>query len=462
MKKLDTRKQRITVGILCVISLLIIVYIGGVIYFNNHFSFGTKINGVNVSGKTVEEVQSSIENEISNYILVLEERNDIKEEIKASDIELKYDGSDRIREIKDSQNKYSWFLSIFESKDDNIYKAVTFNEGLLKDKVKNLGAITSKDIVSPKDASFKYNNGSFDIVQEIYGNKVNEDILYEKIKDAVIEGKEILNLDNEGCYVNPKFISSSDEVKAAKEGLNKALQAKITYEIFGNNEYLDSSKISSWLSVNDNMEVIIDGQKAKNYIDELAYKYNTVNKSREFLTSTGAVVQVPKGNYGWRIDTSAEKDKLISDIKEGNEVTREPIYKQKGAVKGLKDYGNTYAEINLTKQHIWFYKDGALITEGDIVTGNVANKWDTPAGIYSLNYKEKNATLKGEDYETKVNYWMPFNGGIGLHDALWRSEFGKEIYLQGGSHGCVNAPFEVAQSVFDNIKPGDPVIVYTE
>lgn len=74
-------------------------------------------------------------------------------------------------------------------------------------------------------------------------------------------------------------------------------------------------------------------------------------------------------------------------------------------------------EINLTAQHLYFYANGKLLVESDFVSGNAAKGWSTPAGAYSITYKQRNATLKGQGYATPVSYWMPFNGGIGLHDA---------------------------------------------
>ena len=48
--------------------------------------------------------------------------------------------------------------------------------------------------------------------------------------------------------------------------------------------------------------------------------------------------------------------------------------------------------------------------------------------VYTLKYKEADAVLRGDKqedgsygYEQPVDFWMPFNGGIGLHDASWRS-----------------------------------------
>ena len=117
-------------------------------------------------------------------------------------------------------------------------------------------------------------------------------------------------------------------------------------------------------------------------------------------------------------------------------------------------------EINLTAQHLYFYVDGKLLVQSDFVSGNAAKGWSTPAGAYALTYKQRNATLKGQGYATPVSYWMPFNGGIGLHDANWRKTFGGTIYKNKGSHGCINLPPAVAKTIYENISAGDPVLCY--
>ena len=55
---------------------------------------------------------------------------------------------------------------------------------------------------------------------------------------------------------------------------------------------------------------------------------------------------------------------------------------------------------------------------------------------------------------------MPFNGGIGLHDATWRSKFGGDIYVTNGSHGCINLPKDKAEKIYDIIDKNMPIIVY--
>ena len=112
--------------------------------------------------------------------------------------------------------------------------------------------------------------------------------------------------------------------------------------------------------------------------------------------------------------------------------TREPVYLQTAASHDGPDYGSTYAEVNLTAQHLIFYKDGQKVLESDFVSGNVSRGHTTPPGIFSITYKQRDAVLKGEGYASPVKFWMPFNGGIGFHDASWRSSFGGSIYKSGG------------------------------
>ena len=160
------------------------------------------------------------------------------------------------------------------------------------------------------------------------------------------------------------------------------------------------------------------------------------------------------------MNNAKERELLTENIKNGETVEKEPEYYQRAAVYGDNDYGNTYVEVDLKNQHMYFYKSGSLVLESDCVTGNPNRGNGTPKGTYGITYKEREATLVGEDYETPVEYWMPFNGNIGLHDASWRNEFGGNIYKESGSHGCVNLPPSVAKQLYEVISKGDPVFVY--
>lgn len=213
--------------------------------------------------------------------------------------------------------------------------------------------------------------------------------------------------------------------------------AVVTHTFGDAREVLDGDTISQWITV-DGGNVTLDESQAAAYVKELAGKYDTAYKTKTLKTSYGKDVTISRGHYGWKISQAAETAAVLSIIKNGEQQTREPEYSQKAASRGANDYGSTYVEINLTAQHLYFYKNGELLVETDFVSGNESRGWATPGGAYPLTYKQRNATLRGEGYATPVSYWMPFNGGIGLHDASWRGSFGGTIYKTGGSHGCIN------------------------
>lgn len=80
--------------------------------------------------------------------------------------------------------------------------------------------------------------------------------------------------------------------------------------------------------------------------------------------------------------------------------------------------------------------------------------------VSAIQYKTRNAVLKGANYRTPVSYWMPFYGNYGIHDANWRGKFGGDIYLLNGSHGCVNTPPAAMKVVYENMESGTPVVLY--
>ena len=154
-------------------------------------------------------------------------------------------------------------------------------------------------------------------------------------------------------------------------------------------------------------------------------------------------------------------------IRTGQTQSREPQYAQTAVDHSAQEWGTTYVEVDLTGQHVYMTKDGSVVWDAPCVTGNVSKNYTTPAGLYSLTYKERDRVLRGAkkadgtyEYESPVSYWMPFNGGIGFHDATWRSKFGGTIYQNSGSHGCVNLPPEKAKLLYDLVYKGIPVICY--
>ncbi len=125
-------------------------------------------------------------------------------------------------------------------------------------------------------------------------------------------------------------------------------------------------------------------------------------------------------------------------------------------------HGLTYIDISIEKQRVILFENGRKDMESACVTGTPNRERATHYGSFRINYKQRNRILRGSQklYEAFVSYWMPFDGGIGLHDATWRGSFGGNIYKSNGSHGCINLPPAFAKQLYERVTVGMPVYVH--
>ena len=461
MEKSEGRKKfpAKTVIILC--STIAVIYFGVTAYFYNRFLPSTMLNGIGVSGKSAEQVEEMIRKEIDSYVLSLEERGDQKEEIRGEDISLKPEFGSSISGLIDRQNAFSWPVSFFIPQELEEATMVDFDEEKLEQSVMELKCMQKENQKKPEDAHCsEYTENGYEIVPEEQGSKIKKKVLLSALKEGVSNLKDTISLEDENCYAKPGITSENEALIRLVDTLNQYTGVAITYDEEEKTETLDGSITHNWMDVAD-MQVSINEEKVAEYVDELASSHNTVFRKHTLKTSYGQTIDIVNGDYGWKVDKAGEKEQIIKDLKEGTSKTREITYERRGASRGENDYGNTYVEINLTAQHLFFYKNGSLVVESDFVSGNISKNYDTPTGIYGLTYKQKDAVLKGENYASPVDFWMPFCNNVGMHDASWRSSFGGGIYKTSGSHGCINLPRSAAQKIFENIEEGDPVIVYT-
>ena len=119
---------------------------------------------------------------------------------------------------------------------------------------------------------------------------------------------------------------------------------------------------------------------------------------------------------------------------------------------------STFVEVDIGNQNVKLYVDNELIVDTDTVSGGKGHP--THVGIFKIWSMEHDRYLTGPGYKCWVSYFMPFDGGIGLHDATWRDKFGGEIYKKNGSHGCVNLPREEAETIYENVGVGTKVLVH--
>ena len=98
-----------------------------------------------------------------------------------------------------------------------------------------------------------------------------------------------------------------------------------------------------------------------------------------------------------------EVQALTEYLKSTDSQTREPVFAQTAASRTEPEWGATYVEIDLTNQHVYMTKDGAVVWDAPCVTGNVSKNYTTPPGIYSLTYKAVSYThLAGRHFRRRA------------------------------------------------------------
>lgn len=430
--------------------------------YDRVFFPNTQINGIDASGKSVEEIKQVIASGIDDYVLSIETRDGKTERIGRDDINLRSEFDGSLEKLLAAQEPLKWLRHQLNPSDYQIKTMIVYDEQPLYDTINKLDFMNPTLMTVPENAVISaYIPGQgYTVVPEIPGTTVNPDAVKAAVKEAIAGLVPTLSLESAGAYQAPAILKEDPALVALCGEMNKYAGITVTYRFGDVTEVLNGDRIKDWLVINEDHTISLNPELIAGYVEELSIAHDTYNKAKTLKTSYGPTIEIRGGNYGWRINRKAEAEALMEVIKTGQSVEREPVYSQQGASRGANDYGNTYVEINLTAQHLFFYKNGSLLVESDFVSGNPSRGWTTPPGSFPLTYKQRNATLKGEGYRTPVDYWMPFNGGIGMHDAKWRSSFGGNIYKTGGSHGCINLPHSVAKVIYENISSGMPVLCY--
>lgn len=458
----------ITGGVLAGICL---IYVAISVYFMSHFFVNTKINGKNFSGKTASDVEKYLQTNIKDYKLTILENKGRQDVISGSEIGLEYRAGTEAEKLLKDQNGFAWPKAFFTENSRKVSVNVSYNEESLNQRISQLSCLQTEQTPA-ENAKPEFDGNQYVIKPEVYGNAVDKERLTEQVKVHITEFQPQLDMVETKCYAKPKYVEDSKEVQEACDAMNKYVNASITYPM---NEpvVVDKALISQWLQVDGEMKVSLNTEAMKQWFTAFGDKYDTQGTTRTFTTPAGKSATVTGGTYGWSIDEDTELVNLQNSILNGEVVTREPAYYAGGtaAAHSGQDWGNTYAEVDMSAQHMWYIQNGQVVLETDVVTGEPIPSKITPEGVYSLMWKQPNSVLVGDinpdtgepAYRTKVKYWMQVtSSGVGFHDATWQTAFGGTLYqIPGtGSHGCINMPLDQAGVLFNMIEPGTPVIFH--
>jgi hypothetical protein len=447
----------------CAIIAIAAAYFYYADYFSKRFFPGTIINERDVSVLEPAQVKQDIANDIVTYRLDIKELNDVTETITSEDIALAYVDDGAVDKILEEQDTKFWFLRLLGTKTYEVSTGTTYDREKAEQVVSGLSCLKPENITAPVDAQLVDNGTSFSIQPEVEGNQLDEEKFRTLVFDALDSGKTEVDVVADDCYLHPSVRSDNENLNTRMNEYNAILGVNVYYVFGENTEYVNADTLRPFIT-DDGNHVTLSDDYARKLVYGWGQKYDTFGLAREFTTHSGEVIMLPEGgDYGWVIN----KDVTIADVRDAvatqaaGERTPTFLYSAMGWDNG--DITGTYVEVSISEQHLWCYHNYELVMDTDVVTGLPTPERETRRGIYTIDAKKEHATLGRLDvqgYASPVDYWAPFDGGRGLHDAPWRGSFGGDIYLYDGSHGCVNIPSQNMAAIFNAIEIGNAVIIY--
>ena len=469
-------------GAVIAVAAVAVIAVGGFFYgskmfhYQNYFFNGTTINGVDCSDMTAKEAETKIKEQAANYTLNVKFKDNDTKSVSGKDIDYTYAGDGSVESVLKKQNSFLWFLGN-GGKEKDSQVTMQYSQEKLDAVIDGFDEFQSADGENaPASAYITFQNNEFEIVDAVMGEGMDLTLAKQCIENALINADTEVDLEKAGVYDGTLVTADDETLNAQKDQLNELVRASITYSMpDGTTQVLDGNTMKDWLAVDADGNYSKDenqwNERVKEYVANLAAAIDTNGKDHTFpATGIEGGVTISQEGYGWKVDQEQEIAKIAEEVDAHAADTREPQYAQREFAASTENngFGKTYVEVDASRQHIWLYKDGNLVVDGDCVTGLMEQSSYTKPGIYTTAAKESQKKLHGElqadgsySWERDVDSWIPFNGEIGFYDASWRSSFGGNLYLTAGSTtGSVALPTAVAQALYDNVDDGTPVIIY--
>lgn len=456
--------------ILCIILVSLMgTYIGLAIYYHNAFAYGTWINNVYCTGRSIQEVNDDLVQNFTYDGVTIYDKDGNSYLISAEEIDYQFDFLKALEIYQKRQNSWMWIESLYHGNSIELTPVVSYDRQMLEESLGRIPFLSVKATQSDdmRKVSIVKTRQGYVLLNE-RTDVLQIDEAKSMIVNAIEESKVEVSLADENCYHDLPLTAQMQETLRIWEKVDQFQQCGIVYRMGNEQIKIDASVVCDWIEVaedgsfvmDDDGELKVRENAIEEFIDELADEYDSVGGTRQFRATRGVIVTVEGGIYGNKIDRDAEVEYLTEAFADKRHEVHEPVYSQKAWAQGKNDIGNTYIEVDMGEQMMYYYVDGVQKIATPVVTGNTSRKMGTPSGVNYVYLKQTNRILRGEGYASHVDFWMPVKGNIGIHDAAWRSKFGGTIYQTNGSHGCINTPRDVMVQLYESVEIGTPVVMF--
>ncbi|MCR5278081.1 MAG: L,D-transpeptidase/peptidoglycan binding protein [Lachnospiraceae bacterium] len=450
------------------IALAALYFLAAFRYWHG-FQYGTRINGLNCAGMSITEVSQKLSSESLTKDLTVTFPDGSWYVIKAEDISFSKNYDFALSMISDSQNTENnpllWGKKLFSSANDwDFDPIISFDEEKLKETLSGCDFV--KNNADPGDVVVEIVK-----VDGVYSllNTARTYIDFTKVCDYVCESLKSGKVDitvPDSVYIEPVLTDGDLATLDLWKDIEAFIEPKLVYDMGDENIVLDSAFLSSLLTFENGLrdrdgKILFDKEKLISFIDKVCDTYDTSEGARTFTSINGEVKTLEKNYYGTLIDKQAEEEYIVRAVADNVKETHIPKYIKEAYHRGINDIGPTRIEIDLTRQKLYYIKDGKVDVESDVVTGNPNTLHATGEMVTSVQKLSKDTYLRGEGYRSFVKYWIAvYKNTIGIHDASWQKAFGGNRYLTHGSKGCINVPEDVARDLYSKVDVGMPVLIY--
>lgn len=453
------------------VAILLVAYIAGVVFFSMNTFPNTSVNGIDkslVSKETMFEPSAKYSN------MNVSGRNKLNFDIKLKEIDFKQTVQGK---PEHNQNSFLWPIEVLKSHKYDIKYNNMFNKAKL-DKIIEQSGVLAKQ-TKPQNAVIIYDEAKnkYLIKPEVMGDT----ILEEKLRKAILDGlnSEKEKLDLESLYENPKITAKDDKLNKELKKIQDITSKKFIFDFEDRKFTLTGKDLFSLYDDSDKGKVL-NKDKVSDYVAEIAKETDTYGRKRQFNATGLGEITVEPGIYGWQMNVADTTKNLISMINKGKDGEVEVEYNGTDSFsytamsRKKNDIGDTYIEIDLSRQNLWYYENGELIVSTPVVTGmsttmdkNGFRKAATPVGVNKVWVKESPKILRGvnettgKDYALPIDYWIYMGWtGSGIHDTKDRPAYGGNVYTYNGSSSCINTPIKAMATLYEHVKFGTPVVIY--
>lgn len=212
------------------------------------------------------------------------------------------------------------------------------------------------------------------------------------------------------------------------------------------------------------------GQRNQGAAREITLTFSEPIANRDSARAFFAVTPVVKGALEWTAPdrlrfTPSERWAYRTDVSVVLKGGAAGIKSERGhyLAEDFKSFftvaGDRVIDVDLSDQRLTLLQDEAAVLSCPISSGKAG--WNTPTGYFDVYAKDRMIDMAStpeavEFYRVpEVPFVLWFHGSYSIHGTYWHNEFGRPR-----SHGCINAPMDAAEFIYDWAPVGTPVNVH--